>query len=69
MLKKNEGSIDRILRVLVGAALLVWFFVAPADAGYKPWLLIGIIPLLTGLVGSCPIYSILGLSTCPIKKN
>ena len=69
MLKKNEGSIDRILRVIVGVALLIWWYVAPADAGYKPWLLIGIVPLLTGLLGTCPLYSILGVSTCPMKSS
>lgn len=69
MFKKNEGSVDRALRVIVGLALIVWFFMAPADAGYRWFLLIGIVPLLTGLMGSCPLYSVLGLSTCPMKKN
>ncbi len=67
MLKKNEGNIDRILRVIVGAALLIAYFMLP-DASYRTWLLLGIIPLVTGLIGSCPIYSILGLNTCPMKK-
>lgn len=68
MLKTNEGTLDRALRVIAGLALLVWFF---ADQGTGFWhyaKLIGIVPLLTGLVGSCPLYSILGLSTCPMKK-
>ncbi len=64
MLKKNEGSIDRALRVIVGAALVIAYFVMD-DA--SPWLLIGIVPLITGLLGSCPIYSILGINTCPLK--
>jgi hypothetical protein len=66
---RNEGNIDRLLRVLAGAALLVWFFV---DAGTGFWhyaKLIGIIPLVTGLVGTCPIYSMLGLSTCPVRQT
>lgn len=68
MFKTNEGTIDRVLRVIVGAALLVWFFM-DQGTGTAHWLkLIGIVPLLTGLVGTCPIYSLLGVSTCPMKK-
>ena len=59
MLKQNEGSIDRILRVIVGIALISMVFY-----GLKTnWGWVGLIPLITGLVGSCPLYSILGLST------
>ena len=65
MLKKNMGSLDRILRFVIGAALLIAYFVMP---GASKWLLIGIIPLATSLLSSCPLYSILGLSTCPMKK-
>lgn len=68
MLSKNVGSIDRILRIVVGAALLVAFFLLP-EAGYRWFLLIGIVPLATGLMGSCPAYSIFGLSTCPMKQS
>jgi Inner membrane protein YgaP-like, transmembrane domain len=67
MFKTNEGTIDRVLRVIVGAALLVAFFMYP-DASWRYFTLIGIIPLVTGLIGICPVYSILGLSTCPMKK-
>ncbi|ARE81820.1 hypothetical protein RTM1035_08984 [Roseovarius sp. TM1035] len=67
MLKKNVGSIDRALRILFGLALLAGF--ALNREGAYSWLyLIGIIPLVTGLMSSCPLYSILGLSTCPLKK-
>ena len=68
MLKKNAGNIDRILRVVVGAALLIAFFMIP-DASYRMFLLIGIVPLATGLLGSCPLYTILGISTCPLKEK
>lgn len=68
MFKKNVGSLDRILRFVVGAGLLVAFFMMP-DASYRYWLLIGIIPLATSLMSSCPLYSILGLNTCPMKDN
>jgi hypothetical protein len=61
---KNEGNIDRILRVVLGLALLSIVFVGPQTL----WGLIGIIPLATGLLGTCPIYSIIGINTCSIKN-
>lgn len=67
MFKINEGSADRIIRVVVGVVLLALFFLNP-DAGWKWFTLIGIIPLITGLFGWCPLYSIVGISTCPTKK-
>ena len=67
MFKTNVGGIDRALRIIVGIALLALFFIYP-DASWRYWTLIGIIPLATGLMSSCPLYSILGLSTCPMKK-
>ncbi len=63
MLKKNEGTIDRILRVILGLVLLLGYFVYP-DASYRWAFLLGIIPLVTGLIGSCPIYTLLGIRTC-----
>ncbi|NJM82496.1 MAG: DUF2892 domain-containing protein [Tabrizicola sp.] len=68
MFATNEGSIDRILRIAVGIALLVWFFVDQGQGFWHYAKLIGIVPLLTGLVGTCPAYSLFGLSTCPMKK-
>lgn len=65
----NVGSIDKILRIVVGAALLVLTFVGPFTATLYPWGLIGIVPLVTGLIGWCPLYSILGLSTCKSCKT
>lgn len=67
MFKKNVGGIDRVLRIVVGLALLAGFFLN-ADGAYRWAYLIGIVPLATGLISSCPLYSILGLSTCPMKK-
>ncbi len=66
MLAKNVGKIDRNMRIIVGIALLVAFFAFP-DSGLRWLMLIGIIPLVTGLMGTCPIYSIFGISTCPTK--
>ncbi len=68
MLKKNMGSLDRILRAVLGIALLAGFFLLP-DASYRNWLLIGIIPLATSLISSCPVYSILGIGTCPLDTS
>ncbi len=65
MLRRNEGTIDRALRVLLGIALLTLVFVGPQTW----WGLVGIVPLLTGLVGTCPLYSLLGLSTCSLKQH
>ncbi len=67
MFKTNVGGMDRILRIVVGLALLAGFFLNP-DATYRWAYLIGIVPLATGLMSSCPLYSILGVSTCPMKR-
>jgi hypothetical protein len=67
MLKTNVGGIDRLLRIIVGLALIVAFFLT--TGGPLHWLLlIGIVPLVTGLMRSCPLYSILGMNTCPMKS-
>ena len=68
MFATNVGGIDRILRIAVGLALLAWFFM-DQGTGFWHWAkLIGIVPLATGLMSSCPLYSILGLNTCPVKS-
>ena len=61
---KNEGTVDRVLRVVAGAALVSLVFVGPQTA----WGWIGVVPLVTGLLGNCPVYSLLGISTCPIRN-
>ncbi len=63
LLAKNEGNIDRVIRVILGVVLLALVFVGPKTA----WGWIGLVPLITGLVGTCPLYSLLGMSTCPVK--
>ena len=60
---KNEGTVDRVLRVVAGAALVSLVFVGPET----PWGWIGVVPLVTGLLGNCLVYSLLGISTCPVK--
>lgn len=66
-MKQNVGSIDKVLRVIVGLALLSMLLWVEGNAKY--WGLIGIVPLLTALTGICPAYSIIGVSTCPSKKD
>ena len=59
---KNVGSADRAIRVVVGIILLA--ATAFVDGGAR-WIgLVGLISLLTGLVGRCPLYAVLGMSTC-----
>ena len=68
MFRTNVGGIDRVLRIVVGLALLAGFFL-DTDATWRWAYLIGIVPLFTGLFGTCPAYSLLGLNTCPMKKG
>ena len=67
MFAKNVGSVDRLLRIVAGLVLLSLFFIFP-DASWRYYTLIGVVPLLTGLMSSCPLYSLFGLSTCPVRK-
>lgn len=68
MFKTNVGGIDRVLRIVAGVVLLALFFLFP-DASWRYFALIGIVPLATGLMSTCPLYSIIGVSTCPMKKS
>ena len=61
MLNVNVGGIDRILRVVVGIVLIALVFVGPKTG----WGWLGLIPLLTGLFQICPLYSLIGVNTCP----
>lgn len=67
MFKSNVGGVDRMLRIVAGVVLLALFFLYP-DASWRYFALIGVVPLVTGLFGTCPVYSLLGMSTCPVKK-
>ncbi|MGE0591631.1 MAG: DUF2892 domain-containing protein [Vicinamibacterales bacterium] len=65
MLTVNEHPVERGIRVVLGLGLI-----GLAVAGvFTPWGYIGIVPLLTGAIGSCPLYSIMGVSTCPVRKS
>jgi hypothetical protein len=61
----NEHPVERALRVLVGLGLISIVFVGPRT----PWGLIGIVPLLTGASGTCPLYTLLGWNTCPAANR
>ncbi|MDD3762469.1 MAG: DUF2892 domain-containing protein [Nevskiales bacterium] len=63
-MKANVGGIDRILRITLGIALIVW-----ALLGGPVWAWIGIVPLLTGTFRFCPPYALFGWSTCPYKAE
>lgn len=61
----NVGGIDKVLRIVAGVGLL-----GATVAGFLPaWGYIGIVPLATGLMGWCPLYPLLGMNTCPLKKD
>lgn len=62
MFKENVGMIDRIIRIVVGVALLALFFLYPEEP-WRWWTLIGLVPLLTGLFSRCLIYRLFGWST------
>lgn len=64
MFVTNVGGIDRIVRVVAGIVILSLFFLYP-DVSWRYWTLIGIVPLITGIFATCPLYTLIGLSTCP----
>jgi len=61
----NVGSLDRALRIILGIALISLVFVGPKTL----WGLLGLVPLITGLVRFCPAYGILGINTCPRTRE
>ncbi len=66
-MKKNVGTIDRSLRVVVGAALIAWALFGASEYAWAGW--IGVLPLLTAVMGWCPPYSLLGINTCSTKNT
>jgi hypothetical protein len=65
-MKANVGGIDKVLRIVAGIAVLSLWFVLDAPAKY--WARVGFVPLLTGLLNFCPLYTAIGLNTCPVKS-
>ena len=61
----NEGTADRIIRVVIGLGLLSIVFVGPQT----PWGWIGVVPLATGILGFCPLYRLVGINTCGVARK
>ena len=61
----NEGTLDRVIRVVAGLAIISLVLIGPKT----PWAWFGLVPLLTGLIGFCPAYALLGIRTCPARKS
>ena len=66
-MKTNVGTVDKVLRIVVGLALLSLYFVLEGQARW--WALVGLVPLLRGVFGVCPLYSLLGINTCPMDSK
>lgn len=64
-MQSNEGTLDRTVRVIAGLGILSLVFIGPQT----PWGWLGLVPLVTGLVGVCPAYSLLGIRTCPAPRQ
>ena len=64
-MKTNVGSMDRIARVIIGLALIA--LTLTGAIGLWGW--IGVLPLVTAAIGWCPAYTLLGFSSCPMKKS
>lgn len=62
-MKKNVGSLDQIIRVIIAIVIFVIGYV-----NHSWWGLLGLLPLITALVGFCPLYAILGIKTCKVKQ-
>jgi hypothetical protein len=61
----NESTADRALRIVLGIVLLSLVVIGPKTM----WGLVGLVPLVTGLVGFCPLYRLLGINTCPAQRG
>lgn len=64
-LKVNEHPIERVVRVLLGVGLVT----AASMGTIGAWGYIGVVPILTGLAGTCPLYTLVGVSTCSVRKT
>lgn len=64
-MRMNVGTIDRVLRIVAGIVLII----LAATGIFSPWGWIGVVPLLTGIFKFCPAYRLLGMNTCPMKKE
>lgn len=64
-MERNIGDIERVVRIVVGLAILSLVVIGPQTW----WGLVGIVPVLTGITGWCPPYSLLGINTCRVKPD
>lgn len=64
-MKTNVGGIDRLLRIVLGLVLVALTLMGTIGA----WGWVGVVPLLTGALGTCPLYTVLGFSSCPVKAK
>lgn len=64
-MKRNEGTLDRTLRVAIGVLLIG----LAATNTVGAWGYVGIVPLLTGAIGMCPLYGLLGINTCSTSRH
>jgi len=63
-MKTNEGTLDRSVRIIAGLVLIA--LAATGAVGVWGW--IGVVPLVTGVLGWCPLYTVLGINTCRTKS-
>lgn len=66
-MKANVGGVDKILRIVAGLVLLSLIGILEGNARW--WGLVGLVPLLTGLFNFCPLYTLIGLNTCPVSEK
>lgn len=66
-MKTNVGGIDKGLRIVAGLGVLSLLFILEGNA--KWWGLAGLVPLVTGSFGYCPLYALLGINSCPLQKK
>ena len=65
-MKPNVGTIDRAVRIVLGLGILSLLFIL--EGGARWWGLVGLLPLVTGLIAWCPAYALLGVHTCGMQR-
>ena len=68
LLPRNESTVDRVVRAVLGLGLLSLLAIGPVP-GWGLIGLVGLVPLVTAALGSCPVYTLLGISSCPMKTT
>ena len=66
-MKSNVGGVDKIVRIVAGLGLLSLILILEGNARW--WGLVGLVPLLTGVINFCPLYAMLGINSCPVKEK